>query len=386
MQMKTNSHSLFVSMLLAAIMAGVGFAGWMQAQAGGLHLPITLNPEGSIMDGKSMPEQTNQWKRVWTWPAGAALSGAPRPLMDGGWVIATDKGRVAALSDDGKMRWSVSFTNLSFVDSPVVAGMNLILVADDGQVLALDAANGKNLWQVPVEGSFRHGPMAMREGDGWQIVLLSSANGVLTALDAKDGHALWHSEPTDRSDGTPATDGKMIAYGNCGSAVHVFDATSGVKVTSIPVGRDAQMAGGALYLNGRVYGGTRSGELVCVNVASNTVAWHAHVAAGEAFSTPVAVGDLVLMGTSAGTVTAFQADDGAEKWKASLSNAVDALCVVDQSVFALSGGALKGLKATDGSVFMSLAVGDRVTAPTANGSRVALADDSGMVIVFGEGF
>jgi outer membrane protein assembly factor BamB len=321
---------------------------------------------------------------LWTWSAGASLSGAPRALTDGGWVIATDKGRVAALSDDGKLRWSVSFTNMSFVDSPVVAGLNLILVGYNGQVLALDAANGKKLWQVSVEGSFRHGPMAIREGGGWQIVMLSSANGVLTALDAKDGRALWHSEPTDRSDGTPATDGKMIAYGNCGSAVHVFDATSGVKVTSIPVGPDAQMAGGALYLNGRVYGGTRGGELVCVDVASNEVAWHAHVASGEAFSTPVAVGDLVLMGTGNGTLMAFKANDGTEKWKATLSNSVEALCVVDQTVFALSGGALKGLKASDGSVFMSLAVGDRVAAPTANGRRIALADDSGTVVVVGE--
>jgi len=332
---------------------------------------------------KSPPSSASQrhWRRAWTCPVGVSLTDVPAAWSNG-WIAATEEGGVVSLDNSGRVRWTHAFSNASFVGSPVVAGTNTIVVGRDGRVTALHVATGELLWQVVVDGAYRHGPLVLRCGDRGQVVLLSASDGVLHALDLQDGHERWRSEPTNRTDGSPGFDEQILAYGNCDSAVHIFSITNGAHLAQIPVGADEQMAGGVLVREGRVYGGTRSGALVCVDAESNNIVWHAKVSDGEAFNTPVTVRDLVIMGSRDGRIAAFAARDGVTRWQVSLSNAVKSLCVVDDAVFAMAGGSLVGLRATDGGMFMKLAVGDDVDGPVWNGRILAVAADGGNIIGF----
>jgi len=326
-----------------------------------------------------LPASAQTWRRIWSYPAGAPLSGAPVGFNDG-WIVTTDKGRVVALDAKGVERWSCFLTNLSFAGSAAVAGETVVVAGSDGSVAGLDSASGKILWQVPGSAPLRHGPRAVRAGGTWAVVLLTPENGVLRCLDARDGREVWVSEPTNRSDGPPAAEGSLIAFGNCDSAIHLFNATNGVQIGQVPVGADSQMAGGVFVSDGRVYGGTRSGELVCADVASLALSWHVALAGGEAFGTPVAARGLVAMGTAEGSVAAFDTKTGVGRWKVSVSNAVSALCVVDDSIFAVAGGRLLGLRLADGGSFFNLPIGDNVSGPVCNNRVLAVSDDGGNVI------
>ena len=326
------------------------------------------------------PASSRQWRRAWTYPAGAPLTGAPASLGNG-WVVTTGKGRVAALDGNGRELWSRSFTNMAFAGSAAVAGAVVVVADGDGRVVGLEAASGRTLWEKTVPGALRHGPLAVRTGDSWSVVVLDSEAGVLRCLDPKDGREIWHSEKTNRTDGQAASDGRLMAYGNCDAAVYLFDATNGVSLGSGQVGAEAQMAGGVLMLDGRVYGGTRAGELVCVDAETQTLAWHVPVSRGEAFATPVAARGLVVMGTAEGKVAAYDGKSGAARWSVSLSNAVSGLCVMDDAVFAVAGGGLQGLRLLDGGRFAALPIGDDVAGPACNGRAVSVADDGGTVIV-----
>ncbi len=326
-----------------------------------------------------LPASAQTWRRIWSYPAGAPLAGAPVGF-NGGWIVTTDKGRVVALDAKGVERWSCSLTNLSFAGSAAVAGETVVVAGSDGSVAGLDLASGKILWQVPGSAPLRHGPRAVRAGGTWAVVLLTPENGVLRCLEARDGRELWVSEPTNRSDGPPAAEGSLIAFGNCDSAIHLFNATNGVRIGQVPVGADSQMAGGVFVSEGRVYGGTRSGELVCADVASLELSWHVTLAGGEAFGTPVSARGLVVMGTAEGAVAAFDAKTGAGRWKVSVSNAVSALCVEDDSIFAVAGGRLLGLRLADGGSFFNLPIGDNVNGPVCNNHVLAVSDDGGNVI------
>jgi outer membrane protein assembly factor BamB len=320
------------------------------------------------------------WRRAWTYPAGAPLAGAPAPLGSG-WVVASQRGHVAALDGDGRQRWSNLYSNVTFAGSAVAAGEVVVAAGVTGLVIAMDGGTGRALWQTNVVATLRHGPLALKRGGTWQVVLLSSEDGVLWSLDAKSGCELWHSEPTNRSDGAPAGDGRLIAFGNCDAAIHVFDATNGASLAEIGVGADAQMAGGVAIREGRVYGGTRAGELVCADTADGgTLAWHVSVSDREVFGTPAVARDVVAMGTAEGTLAAFDAKSGAERWRVSASNAVSAVCAVEDAVFAVSGGTLMGLRLSDGGRFMTLPIGDDVVGPAVNDRVLAVADDSGNVI------
>ena len=295
-------------------------------------------------------------------------------------MATTEKGEVVALDNAGRLRWRHAFTNTSFMGTPVVAGTSLVAVSGDGDVLALNLFHGVLLWQVQVEGTCRHGPLALCQTGVWQVVVLAAEDGVLRCVDAAEGLELWHSVPTTRSEGAPGFGGDYLAYGNCDAAVHVFSVTNGQHLAQIPVGDEAQMAGGTLVLGSRIYGGTRSGDLVCVDAVSTGVVWRARMANHETFNTPVAAQDRVLMSARDGRVAAFAAGDGKLQWDVALSNVVKSLCVVDDAVFAVAGGALVGLRLDDGGVFMKMPIGDEVEGPVWNGSVLAVADDGGNVI------
>jgi outer membrane protein assembly factor BamB len=340
---------------------------------------LTLASLAAASGSPQPPASSRAWHRDWTRPAGAALASAPAALNDG-WVAATENGRLTALDNHGRILWTLTLTNTTLAGSPALAGNTVITAGADGQVTALDAATGSPVWQTKLEATYLHGPLTLRISNSWQVVLLCSSNGVLQCLDAARGRPLWTSKPTNRSDGAPATDGQIIAYGNCDAAIHLFEAATGASIASIPIGDNAQMAGGVLVHNGRVYGGTRDGQLVCVDTATHAMAWKTKVSDGQAFTTPVAAQDTIIMGSPEGLVTALSADTGKVRWQAPLGTPVSSLCVLDDSVFAMAGGRLSGLRLKDGTRFIELPIGDSVTGPTLQGGKLAVSDDGGMII------
>ncbi len=323
------------------------------------------------------------WRRLWSHAVGPRVASAPAALADG-WVVASDDGRVEALDGAGALRWTHTLTNMAIVGSPAVAGSVVVVAGADGQAAGLDAASGRLRWQVQTGSpAMLNGPLAIPAGTVWHVVLLSSEDGSLHCLAATDGQAVWRSEPTNRADGMPAGDARYLAYGNCDSAVHVFEAQTGRRTASVPVGKDAQMAGGLALLNGRFFGGTRDGRLAGVEAATGTLAWQAKLSEEQEFNTPVVAGDAVAMGTAGGEVILFEAASGAERWRMTLENEVSGLCVVEDALFVVTGGKLEGLRLKDGQRFMTHSIGDHVLGPVVNGDHVAVVDDGGNVIVFG---
>lgn len=319
------------------------------------------------------------WRRVWTWPAGTALSGTPIPMRDG-WVVAAADRRLVMLDRFGHVRWTTGLPIGEPVGSAAAAGDCVVAADNTGKMVACSSEDGSIAWQATLDLPLRHGPLAVRMGEVWQVVLLASSDGVLQGLDAKNGRKRWHSGPTNRSDGPPATDGRYIAYGNCDAALHIYEATNGTAVATIAAGADAQIAGGVCFRGDRLYAGTRAGSLVCADIRARSLAWQQRLANGEDFVTPVAAGGLVIGGNAEGEVAAFDALSGAPRWRVSAGNSVTALCPIGDAVFASAGGDLVGLRLRDGSEFARLPIGDRVVGPVTDGRLVVVADDGGNVI------
>ncbi|MEI8351277.1 MAG: PQQ-binding-like beta-propeller repeat protein, partial [bacterium] len=104
------------------------------------------------------------------------------------------------------------------------------------------------------------------------------------------------------------------------------------------------------------------------------------VSEGQAFATPVAAQDAIIMGSPEGRVISLEAHTGRTRWQTPLGNPVSSLCVFDDAVFAMSGGRLSGLRLKDGSRFVELPIGDSVTGPTLQGGKLAVSDDGGTII------
>jgi outer membrane protein assembly factor BamB len=353
-------------LLVLAVVAGV--SGCRRAQVAPAAAPVQ--------------QELRPWRPLWTSAVGAPLAGPPTPWSNG-WVVATRTGRLVALDHQGAQRWEWAGAHGVLAGAPAVAGNRVVVGSVDGWLMAVAADSGRPVWQVQVAGSYRHGVLAIGSGTVWQVVWLASDSGVASGVDAADGRLRWRTPPTNRSGGAPGSDGQFLAFGNCDAAVHLFRVADGAAVARVPVGPESQMAGGVLVEDGRVYGGTRSGQLVCVAAAEGVVRWQVEAFQEEAFVTPVRVGHRVVLANASGGVAAFDAATGAVQWRVALSNEVTALCAAEQAVFAVAGGRLIGLQAGNGQIFMSRAVGDRVSGPSWNGRVVAVADDGGTVTGLG---
>lgn len=328
---------------------------------------------------KTAPE----WRRLWSQPIGDRVSSPPAPLNDG-WVIASDNGMIKAFDVSGKMRWNHALTNLFIVGSPAIAGQTVVVASDDGQVVALDAECGTYRWRIKTGSiAMLSGPLAIFDGTFWMIVLISSEDGILYTFVAESGQLIWQSKPTNRCDGSPSGDHRYLAYGNCDSAIHIFDTQTGEQRASVAVGEDSQMAGGLAFNGSLFFGGTRAGMLVAADAAQGTLAWQIKLSDAQEFNTPIVVDNHVAMGTETGDIVMLNAQTGETKWRITVGTAVSGLCDEAHRLFAIADGALIGIHAEDGKRFMRHAIGDSVLGPVANQGRIAVVDDGNNLIVFG---
>lgn len=120
------------------------------------------------------------------------------PAWQDGTVYAADRfGTVKALdAANGKEKWKVDLSenrgffsrNLSALLSGgvTVEGSTLYIGSERGIVYALNAADGKTLWQTQVTGEAMSRPVV---SDG--LVLVHQSNGILQALDQQTGNIKW---------------------------------------------------------------------------------------------------------------------------------------------------------------------------------------------------
>ncbi len=117
-----------------------------------------------------------------------------------------------------------------------------------GRVYALDAASGKVLWQFEpqVDGKVNRGAccdMVNRGVAVWQgKVYVAAFDGVLYALDATDGKVVWQKQTIDDKQrgysvtGAPQVAGKVVVIGNGGGE---FDARGYVTAYNLETGEQA---------------------------------------------------------------------------------------------------------------------------------------------------
>ena len=216
---------------------------------------------------------------------------------------------------------------------------------------------------------------------------MDAADGVLRAFDAADGRALWQAEACGRTDGPPAAEMPFVAFGNCEAAIHLFQVADGRRLARIPLGDDAQVAGGMALHDGRGYVWIRGGALAAVDLVATSVLWRVALGPADYFATPAAdaAGDIVFTGTGTGEALALKAADGRIAWRRRLAEgSLDPLLLAHGVLFAGADGVLHLLRATDGAPLMRFDFGQPLTAPVAAPAAadgVMVITDDGYVVV-----
>jgi outer membrane protein assembly factor BamB len=234
-----------------------------------------------------------QGRQIWKTDLGAGINSSPA-VADGRVILQSHRGEIVALSADrGAVVWRVQtgpvipfewgFESGDYYDSsPVVVGQRVWIGAGDGNLYALDAATGKEIWRFKTEGRIRSSP-AMAGG----AVYVGSMDGSLYAVDAENGKLRWRFD----------TQGRALKSADFG-----FDRKS---IQSSPA-----VADGAVYLGGR------DGFLYAVDAATGKERWRLEHSASWINTAPAVAAGRVYAGTSDGRfIEAVEAETGKRAWR-----------------------------------------------------------------------
>ena len=273
-------------------------------------------------------------RRIWSTDIGAGDSRRQRlitdPVSDGARIYTLDaKAGVAATSVSGARLWARSLVPpLERADDAsggglAVVGGTLYVTTGYGELHALDPVTGRPRWVQRLDA-----PITTPKVAGGQVFVVSRDNRAW-ALDAGDGRILWElpaapapsvmaTSPapaiTDRSVILPFGSGEIVNTLR-ESGIRLWGANVAGARRGVAYNTVGDITGDPLVADGTIYAGTSAGRLVALSEASGARLW----TAGEGAMSPlVLAGGSLFAVSDRAQLLRLDAASGAVIWRADL--------------------------------------------------------------------
>lgn len=134
--------------------------------------------------------------------------------------VATTRGRFVKLrAEDGSEEWSFGGPDSTvYLTSPAVDGDHVVFGASDGQVRAIGASSGRELWSSNVDAAVTAPPLLAEE-----FVFVGTMKSMLFALDRNTGAEVWRYELDGRMKSAFAAKGGMLVVLAEPRSVYLFE-------------------------------------------------------------------------------------------------------------------------------------------------------------------
>jgi eukaryotic-like serine/threonine-protein kinase len=238
----------FVALIVASAIASGIAAGQSTFRGDAVHAGAVNDPG---------PRRFHSIK--WKFPTGDRIVSSA-VYQDGAIFFGGDDGNVYAVnSADGRQLWKLK-TGGPVSATPAVAGALLYVGSYDGKFYALDTRTGNPRWKFATGGERRfeakglHGlqPKNQTIADPFDVFLSSpvlgggsvffgSGDGNVYALDAQTGELQWKFQTGDVVHASPAYAGGVVFFGSWDSYFYAVDAKTGVEKWRFHGGEDALM-------------------------------------------------------------------------------------------------------------------------------------------------
>jgi outer membrane protein assembly factor BamB len=240
---------------------------------------------------------------------------------DSGRIIAlTRDGRVQAVSSAGHVEWTYK-TPLPFNAAPLLAGGRIYVSGGNGTVYALNdhpaGPGGELLWQYDANEDLATTPVL-----AGKLLLVATQADTVVALDAEDGRWLWQyrrdtpSGFTIRGASRPVVDGARAYVGFADGTLVALELTDGTPRWERHLGVegaqfvDVDTAPVVDAARNRVYAASYRDGVFALDLATGETAW---TTATRGVTSLVQRGGL-LFGAGDGRVTALKAEGGQVAW------------------------------------------------------------------------
>ena len=263
--------------------------------------------------------------KAWTTSAGDGsddmYTGLQLRLESDALFAADADGEVFAINPaNGNRIWRTK-TKSRVVAGPGVSGNAVVVGTLDGDVIALQRSDGAELWRVKASSEV----LAAPSGDG-DMVVTRAVDGRLSGLSTVNGERKWTSDfsvpnLTVRGLSAPLVlDGRVytgldnghLAALRLDDGQPVWDQAIAVPSGRTELERLTDIDAGLLASGSEIFAVSFSGEFVCVDSDTGQVLWRRTV---KSYSGMAQAGDLVIVTDESGVVWALDARTGAAAWK-----------------------------------------------------------------------
>jgi outer membrane protein assembly factor BamB len=235
--------------------------------------------------------------------------------------------------------------------SGAVVGNRLIIGSRAGQVVALDLADGKIVWQTPVSGGV---DAEARFDPSYGQVYVGTDDGFVYAVDPQSGGIRWSYRGKGAIERRPELGGDAIYVASAADRLVALEPRTGKSIWQYeresPEGFTIHGHSGPRLHRGLVYTGFSDGFLMALNAGTGDVVWARSLAsASEQYvdvdSTPATLGDDVLLASSGG-LYALSAASGDVRWRLGIEGASGVQVIGDRLYFAAPRDGLTALTLT----------------------------------------
>ena len=215
---------------------------------------------------------------------------------------------------------------------PVLAYGALYQLNDNGVLNALDKRNGKLLWSRTL-GTRSASTPAVGEGRVYATVLKrgSGPGGSITAMSSRDGRVIWQRELPSGSESSPLLYNRTLYFGTQNGTVYALDASTGA--TRWTVKASGSVKGSPAQHNGVIFFGDYGGDVRAVRATTGTQVWHATTSgallgSGTFYAAPAVAYGRVYIGNTDGHMYSFAERTGKLAWARQTGNYVYASAAV----------------------------------------------------------
>ena len=207
-------------------------------------------------------------KLLWTYEAGEAVESSAAVVDGVVYVASSYPGELVALDlKDGAVRWKYPVGEEGFGESSPAVHDGVVYIGDLAGILhAVSADSGKALWTLQTEGEIKSSPVVV--GDK---VLLGSYDEQLYGLVAKTGELLWKLQTQGYIHGTPAVHEGVAYVTGCDAVLRGVQISDGRQVSETNSG--AYTGASPAIVDGMAYYGTFNNEVLAVDLSEKKLVW-----------------------------------------------------------------------------------------------------------------
>src|SRR5438034_6151234 len=205
-------------------------------------------------------------KMLWTFETGDVIDSSAA-IADGVVYAGVGKGDLIAVDlASGKLRWKYSTGNYLGESSPAV-GSNAVYIADlDGLLHAVNARDGTRLWTFKTNAEIKSSPVLVND-----LVLIGSYDTYLYAVEARTGKLRWKLQTKGMVHATPAVQGDLVFIAGCDETFRAIRIADGKQVYEIAAGA---YTGASPAIDGdRAYFGTFNNDVLALDLKARKILW-----------------------------------------------------------------------------------------------------------------